>query len=278
MSSVGKVTPLEAGALTDVFSNPSWLARQGAVLGLDVQCTKTAVDLQNLRSSNADEVVAAALETLRSATASDCAFLARLTAGGERFGTVTIIPLVGGSGGGGGASVNNNRGGAAGGGGGAILIASSGTITISGSITSRGGAGNAGNAGGGGGSGGAIRLIANTISGAGNLNAAGGPAGGVHVPRVRHVVMPRLGCLVPGHVYAEDRDELLVHPLPERADGDRGSRDVVFEIHFGVRGALGRERHRNLLATHDTETGRPFIRRRDANSDTKGCRPGSPSH
>ena len=100
---------------------------------------------------------------------------------GQRFGTVTIIPLVGGSGGGGGASVNNNRGGAAGGGGGAILIASSGTITISGSITSRGGSGNSGNAGGGGGSGGAIRLIANTIGGAGNLNTSGGGGGGANV-------------------------------------------------------------------------------------------------
>lgn len=100
---------------------------------------------------------------------------------GPRFGTVTIIPLVGGSGGGGGASVNNNRGGAAGGGGGAILIASSGSITISGSITSRGGNGNSGNAGGGGGSGGAIRLIANTISGAGTLTATGGVGGGANV-------------------------------------------------------------------------------------------------
>ena len=100
---------------------------------------------------------------------------------GSRFGTVTIIPLVGGSGGGGGASVNNNRGGAAGGGGGAILIASSGSITISGSISSRGGVGNSGNAGGGGGSGGAIRLIANTVSGAGNLNVSGGSGGGANV-------------------------------------------------------------------------------------------------
>lgn len=100
---------------------------------------------------------------------------------GPRFGTVTIIPLVGGSGGGGGASINNNRGGAAGGGGGAILIASSGSITISGSITSRGGGGNSGNAGGGGGSGGAIRLIANTLSGSGSLVVSGGGGGGANI-------------------------------------------------------------------------------------------------
>jgi hypothetical protein len=100
---------------------------------------------------------------------------------GLRFGTVTIIPLIGGSGGGGGGAINNSRGGAAGGGGGAILIASSGTITITGSITSRGGTGNSGNAGGGGGAGGAIRLIANTIGGAGNLNVSGGSGGGPNV-------------------------------------------------------------------------------------------------
>lgn len=100
---------------------------------------------------------------------------------GLRFGTVTIIPLIGGSGGGGGASVSNNRGGAAGGGGGGILIASSGSITITGNISARGGFGAIGNAGGGGGSGGAIRLIANTVSGNGNLNASGGGGGGANV-------------------------------------------------------------------------------------------------
>ena len=100
---------------------------------------------------------------------------------GQRFGTPTIIPLIGGSGGGGGASLSNSRGGAAGGGGGAILIASSGTITISGTITSKGGNGNTGNAGGGGGSGGAIRLIANTVTGAGSLNVGGGLGGSPNI-------------------------------------------------------------------------------------------------
>lgn len=100
---------------------------------------------------------------------------------GPRFGTVTILPLVGGSGGGGGGARNNDRGGAGGGGGGAILIASSGTITHSGTILGRGGNGGTGNAGGGAGSGGAVRLIANTIIGAGNLNVGGGSGGGANV-------------------------------------------------------------------------------------------------
>ena len=97
--------------------------------------------------------------------------------GGPKFGAVTILPLIGGSGGGGGGAINNSRGGAGGGGGGAILIASSGTITLSGTITVRGGSGAIGNAGGGGGSGGAIRLIANTVTGSGVLTTTGGSGG-----------------------------------------------------------------------------------------------------
>jgi hypothetical protein len=99
---------------------------------------------------------------------------------GPRFGAVTILPLIGGSGGGGGGAANNARGGSGGGGGGAILIASSGTITIGGTIFARGGSGKDGNSNGGsgaGGAGGAIRLIANTVTGGGNLNASGGSGG-----------------------------------------------------------------------------------------------------
>ena len=97
--------------------------------------------------------------------------------GGPRFGAVTVLPLIGGSGGGGGGASANTRGGAGGGGGGAILIASSGTITLNGTIFSRGGGG-VGIftfvTGGGGGSGGAIRLISNTFTGIGNMNVTGG--------------------------------------------------------------------------------------------------------
>jgi hypothetical protein len=58
------------------------------------------------------------------------------------------------------------------------LIASSGTITVNGSIVARGGSGNSGSGGGGGGAGGAIRLIANTVSGIGSLNVSGGGGAG----------------------------------------------------------------------------------------------------
>ena len=100
---------------------------------------------------------------------------------GATYGVSTLVPLTGGSGGGGGAAFFGLTGGGGGGGGGAILIASSGTITFTGSITATGG--NASNAitgiltagAGAGASGGAVRLVANTITGSGgSINVAGG--------------------------------------------------------------------------------------------------------
>jgi hypothetical protein len=92
-------------------------------------------------------------------------------AGGPSYGNARIIPLIGGSGGGGQAGSASAASFGGGGGGGAILIASSTTITVTGTITAKGGDGyNAA----GGGSGGAIRLIANTISGNGTVSAIGG--------------------------------------------------------------------------------------------------------
>jgi len=108
-------------------------------------------------------------------------------AGGPRYGTATLLPLIGGSGGGGGGAATEGFGGGGGGGGGAILIASSGTITFvyNGDggigIYARGGGGSdrGGNAAGGsGGSGGAIRLIANTVSGGPNIYVNGGSCAG----------------------------------------------------------------------------------------------------
>ncbi|MCG3116641.1 MAG: hypothetical protein LLH30_13250 [Candidatus Manganitrophus sp. SA1] len=87
---------------------------------------------------------------------------------------VSLMPLFGGSGGGGGFAAGSTNGGGGGGGGGAILIASSGTLTINGSITAIGGQGSTalGTARGGIGSGGAIRLVAHTINGTGSLVAS----------------------------------------------------------------------------------------------------------
>lgn len=100
---------------------------------------------------------------------------------GPTYGTVASLPLIGGSGGGGGSGGTNFAGSGGGGGGGAILIASSGTISVTGSILANGGSGgtNAGTgqgACGGGGSGGAIRLLANAIGGNGTISANGAAA------------------------------------------------------------------------------------------------------
>ncbi|MFO7325276.1 MAG: EAL domain-containing protein [Pseudomonadota bacterium] len=86
MSSVGKPTPLDAGALTDVFDNPSWLARnKDTVLGLDLGCTKAVVDLLNLTRERADEAIVAALEALRVASGSDCVALVHFDEGGAKL-------------------------------------------------------------------------------------------------------------------------------------------------------------------------------------------------
>jgi hypothetical protein len=101
-------------------------------------------------------------------------------AGGGTYGNVRIMPMIGGSGGGGGAGYSQNIGGGGGGGGGAILIASSGTITISGSLIANGGNGGVGvstTGDGGGGSGGSIKLMANTITGEGTISANAGIGG-----------------------------------------------------------------------------------------------------
>ncbi len=85
-------------------------------------------------------------------------------------------PLVGGSGGGGGSRYNNTDyyvGGGGGGGGGALFIATSGKITINGTLSSMGAIGGklsyvAGGAGGNG----MFHLIANSIDGSGTINSS----------------------------------------------------------------------------------------------------------
>jgi hypothetical protein len=89
-----------------------------------------------------------------------------------------LIPLFGGSGGGGGQGDVVAPGYGGGGGGGALLIASSGTVTLSGTINAVGG--NDFYNGGNGlaiscpGSGGALRLVGTTVAGSGSVNVSGG--------------------------------------------------------------------------------------------------------
>lgn len=97
---------------------------------------------------------------------------------GATYGSNVLLPLIGGSGGGGGARrespVAQGFGGS--GGGGALLLAAKGAVTVTGSITAKGGNAAGSNNAGGAGSGGAIRIVATSISitGEGTLNADGG--------------------------------------------------------------------------------------------------------
>lgn len=80
------------------------------------------------------------------------------------YGNTLIVPLIGGSGG----SGWDQRGGA---GGGAIQIAASGTVTLGGAISASGSRQYSA------GSGGAVRIIANTLAGAGSINCTSSYAG-----------------------------------------------------------------------------------------------------
>jgi len=87
---------------------------------------------------------------------------------GTTYGNPQIIPLIGGSG----AGANFFQGdGTSGAGGGAILMAVAGSVTINGAIDATGG--NSTGFWGGGGSGGAVRLVAETVSGTGEIQAIG---------------------------------------------------------------------------------------------------------
>jgi diguanylate cyclase (GGDEF)-like protein/PAS domain S-box-containing protein len=64
---------------SDILSADAWTGRAPKpVLGIDVVCTKIAVDFQNMRRDTLSDCLRRNLELLRDATASDCAFLAEL--------------------------------------------------------------------------------------------------------------------------------------------------------------------------------------------------------
>src|SRR5689334_4854411 len=83
-----RVSPADIGA-TDIFASPFAAGRPGTGLGLDVECTKAAVDLQNMAAQTSEAVIRASLDTLRRATGADGAFLALLDANADRFEKVT---------------------------------------------------------------------------------------------------------------------------------------------------------------------------------------------
>src|SRR6202050_2752502 len=64
---------------SDILSADAWTGRAAKpVVGIDVVCTKIAVDFQNMRRETMEDCIRRNLELLRGATGSDCAFLAAL--------------------------------------------------------------------------------------------------------------------------------------------------------------------------------------------------------
>ena len=71
---------------SEVLSSTLWQPRPDRPpLGIDLACTKIAVDFQNISAGNADAVIRQSLDILREATGTDAVFLALLDGHGERI-------------------------------------------------------------------------------------------------------------------------------------------------------------------------------------------------
>ena len=78
-------------AASDVLSTQLLAQRQAEIgMGLDVACTKAAVDLQNINAQTQHAVIGMSLATLREATHADAAVLGMLDADGKGFEAVTV--------------------------------------------------------------------------------------------------------------------------------------------------------------------------------------------
>jgi diguanylate cyclase (GGDEF)-like protein/PAS domain S-box-containing protein len=91
MSSIRPVNQVDHTA-SDVLAVQSWSGRAG---GIDVACTKAAVDLQNLTPRNRVACIEASLATLREVAGADAAFLAMLDVHGAAFDAITVAQLPG---------------------------------------------------------------------------------------------------------------------------------------------------------------------------------------
>ncbi len=89
MSSLPPETPAALTA-SDILSSDVWTGRPNpTALGIDVECTKIAVDLQNLRQDSASECIQRSLDVIVELTASDCVFVALIGAD-RRFGEIRV--------------------------------------------------------------------------------------------------------------------------------------------------------------------------------------------
>ena len=76
---------------SDILSADAWTGRAAKpFVGIDVVCTKIAVDFQNLRRDSLEDCIRRNLELLRGATGADCAFLAALS---PEDGTIAEVQL-----------------------------------------------------------------------------------------------------------------------------------------------------------------------------------------
>jgi diguanylate cyclase (GGDEF)-like protein/PAS domain S-box-containing protein len=90
---MSKVPPPASGDYTasDVLAPQFWTGRaERQPPGLDVACTKIAVDFQNLQRASADESIRRSLAILREATSADAAFSAFFDAGGSHIESVMV--------------------------------------------------------------------------------------------------------------------------------------------------------------------------------------------
>ncbi len=74
---------------SDLLSPKLWQPQaKRPPLGIDITCTKVAVDFQNLTADNADAVIRQNLDILRESTSTDVVFLALLDGSGERIDSI----------------------------------------------------------------------------------------------------------------------------------------------------------------------------------------------
>ena len=80
--------PVDLSA-SDILAPQFWTGRaERPTPGIDVACTKIAVDLQNMTADGAEECVRSSLETLRDATSADAAFVVFLDAAARHIESV----------------------------------------------------------------------------------------------------------------------------------------------------------------------------------------------
>ena len=80
---------------SDILAPQTWQPQAPRpALGIDIACTKVAVDFQNLTAANADPVIRQNLEILRESTATDVVFLALFDGAGERIDSIAAARSV----------------------------------------------------------------------------------------------------------------------------------------------------------------------------------------